>query len=91
MDKYSGDEHIFESVRKYQVTIRHGQVVDICEPQIKGCPLAKRFEIPVDEISKEAVKQTIEQRIHSFGMCTPRRKVSSVQEFYGSPESIRKT
>ena len=33
-----------------------------------GCPLAKRFEVPVDEISEEAAKKTIEQRIRSFGM-----------------------
>ncbi len=83
MDKHSGDEHIFETVGKCRVRIRHGEVVEICEPRIKGCPLAKRFEIPVNEITKEAVQRTIEQRIHSFGMCTPRRKVLSDQEFFG--------
>jgi putative methanogenesis marker protein 8 len=82
MDRPSGDEHIFETVGKCRVKIRHGQVVEIGEPRIRGCPLAKRFEIPVDEISKEAVKKTIEQRILSFGMCTPRRKVISDQEFF---------
>lgn len=83
MDNNADDEHIFESVGKCRVKIRHGQVVEIGEPRIKGCPLAKRFEIPVDEISKEAVKKTIEERIRSFGMCTARRKVISDQEFFG--------
>ncbi len=82
MDRHSHDEHIFESIGKCRVTIRHGQVVDICEPRIKGCPLARKFEIPVDEISKEKVKESFDQRIRSFGMCTPRRKVSSDQEFF---------
>lgn len=83
MDGHSVDEHVFESVGKCRVKIRNGQVVEIGEPRIKGCPLAKRFEIPVDEISVEAVKKTIEQRILSFGMCTPRRRVISEQEFFG--------
>ncbi len=84
MGKKTGDEHIFETVGKCRVTVRHGKVVEICEPRIMGCPLAKRFEVPVDEISEEAVKKTIEQRIRSFGMCTARRKVMSDQEeFFG--------
>jgi putative methanogenesis marker protein 8 len=83
MDKKSGDEHVFETVGKCRVTVRHGQVVEVCEPRIKGCPLAKRFEIPVAEISSEAIKKNIEQRIHSFGMCTARRKIMSDQEFFG--------
>jgi putative methanogenesis marker protein 8 len=84
MGKKTGDEHIFETVGKCRVTVRHGKVVEICEPRIMGCPLAKRFEVPVDEITEEAVKKTIEQRIRSFGMCTARRKVMSDQEeFFG--------
>jgi len=83
MEKKSGDEHIFETVGKCRVTVRHGQVVEVCEPRIKGCPLAKRFEIPVAEISTEAVKENIEQRIRSFGMCTARRKIMSDQDFFG--------
>jgi len=84
MGEKTGDDHIFETVGKCRVTVRHGKVVEICEPRIRGCPLAKRFEVPVDEISEEAVKKTIEQRIRSFGMCTARRKVMSDQEeFFG--------
>lgn len=83
MGKKTSDEHIFETVGKCRVTVRHGQVVEICEPRIRGCPLAKRFEVPVDEISEKAVKESIEQRIRSFGMCTARRKVMSDEEFYG--------
>src|SRR4030042_5840355 len=84
MGEKTGNEHIFETVGKCRVTVRHGEVVEICEPCIRGCPMAKRFEVPVDEISEEAVKKTIEQRIRSFGMCTARRRVMSDQEeFFG--------
>ncbi len=83
MDNNSGDEHIFETVGKCRIKVHNGHVVEIGEPRIKDCPLAKRFEIPVDEISKKAIKKTIEQRIRSFGMCTARRKVISDQEFFG--------
>jgi len=75
MDKSSGDEHIFKTVGKCRVKIRDGQFMEIGEPRIKGSPLAKRFEFPVDEISKQAVKKTMENRIRSFGMCAANHKV----------------
>jgi len=81
--RHSRNEHIFESAVKCRVKIRNGQVVGIGEPRIKGCPLARWFEIPVDEISKAAVKKTIGQRIRSFGMSTARRKVISEKDFFG--------
>jgi putative methanogenesis marker protein 8 len=83
MNKKPDDEHIFETVGRCRVKVRHGQVVEIYEPRIIDCPLARRFEIPVDVISKEAVKKNIEERIRSFGMCTARRKVMMDKEFYG--------
>lgn len=83
MKKKSCDEHCFETVGRCRVTIRDGQVVEVGQPRIRGCPLAKRFEIPVDEISTEAVRETMEKRIRSFGMCTARRKVLSDTEFFG--------
>ena len=83
MDNPPVDEHIFETVGKCRIKVHNGQVVEIGEPRIRGCPLAKRFEIPVDEISKEGIKKTIERRIRSFGMCTARRKVISDKEFFG--------
>ncbi len=48
MDRNSDDEQIFESVGKCHVKIRRGMVVEIVELRIKGCILAKRFEIPVN-------------------------------------------
>ena len=45
MLKHSGKDHMFETVGECLAKIRHGQVVEIGEPRIKGCPLAKRFDI----------------------------------------------
>jgi hypothetical protein len=45
MLRHSGSDHLFETVGECSAKIRHGQVVEIGEPRIKGCPLAKRFEI----------------------------------------------
>jgi hypothetical protein len=45
MVRHSGDDHMFETEGECHAKIRHGQVVEIGKPRIKGCPLAKRFEI----------------------------------------------
>ncbi|MDD1715685.1 MAG: DUF2099 family protein, partial [Methanolinea sp.] len=53
------------------------------EPVIRECPLAKRFAKPVHEINPVAVRENIEHRIRSFGMCTPDRTVELSGEFVG--------
>jgi hypothetical protein len=45
MVRLSGNEYLFETVGECLAKIRHGQVVEIGEPRIRGCPLEKRFEI----------------------------------------------
>jgi Uncharacterized protein conserved in archaea (DUF2099) len=42
---HSGKDLMFETVGECLAKIRHGQVVEIGEPRIRGCPLAKRFDI----------------------------------------------
>lgn len=77
------DEHIIEAIGRCRIIIREGRVVEVGEPQISDCPLAKRFGFPIPEIKKEAVKANIEHRIKVFGMCTPDREVYDTREFVG--------
>jgi putative methanogenesis marker protein 8 len=82
MDPSDG-EHIIEAIGRCRVVIRNGEVVEVGEPVIRDCPLAKRFAYPVPAITREAVKANIENRIRSFGMCTSRREVLDHREFVG--------
>lgn len=81
--KETDGEHIIEAIGRCRVIIRDGEVVEVGEPIIRDCPLAKRFAYPVAAITREAVKANIENRIRSFGMCTARREVVDDREFVG--------
>jgi putative methanogenesis marker protein 8 len=77
------DEHVIEAIGRCRIVIRNGQVVEVGEPLIRDCPLAKRFAYPIPDIKKESVKANIEHRIKAFGMCTPGREVMDAREFVG--------
>jgi putative methanogenesis marker protein 8 len=77
------DEHIIEAIGRCRIVIRNGKVVEVGEPQIKDCPLAKRFAYPIPDIQPDSVKANIEHRIKAFGMCTPDREVLDNREFVG--------
>ncbi|MGA2917020.1 methanogenesis marker 8 protein [Methanoregula sp.] len=79
----NGDEHVIEAIGRCRIVIRDGKVVEVGEPQIRDCPLAKRFAYPIPDIKKESVKANIEHRIKAFGMCTPDREVLDNREFVG--------
>jgi hypothetical protein len=55
-------------IERGTIVIRDGAVVEVGEPVIADCPLAKRFAYPIPAITKDAVKANIEHRIRSFGM-----------------------
>jgi putative methanogenesis marker protein 8 len=78
-----GGEHVIEAIGKCRIVIQDGAVVEVGEPVIADCPLAKRFAYPIPAITKEAVKANIEHRIRSFGMCTEQREVIDSREFVG--------
>ena len=82
------DEHIIEAVGMTKVVIRDGEVVEVGEPMVHSCPLAKRFGVPVDPITKESVQKNIEFRIRKFGMCTKNREVLDKESFvlFGASE-----
>jgi len=77
------DEHIIEAIGRSRIVIRNGRVVEVGEPRIKDCPLAKRFAYPIRDMGTDSVKANIEHRIKSFGMCTPDREVIDNREFVG--------
>jgi putative methanogenesis marker protein 8 len=77
------DEHVIEAIGRSRIVVRDGKVVEVGEAVITDCPLAKRFACPVDEFTTAAVKKNIENRIESFGMCTPERSLTSDDDFVG--------
>ncbi len=84
------DEHIIEAIRMTRIVIRNGEVVEVGEPKVRFCSLAKRFATPVDPITKEAVQKNIESRIKNFGMCTKERQVLDRETFvlFGASEMM---
>ncbi len=83
-----GDEHVIEAIGKTRVVIRNGCVVEVGLPVIEDCPLARRFAVPVTEMSPDAIRANMEARIRGFGMCTPDREVVSETDFvlFGASE-----
>lgn len=84
------DEHIVEAAGRCRVVIRDGRVVEVGAPQIEVCPLARRFAFPVKEMTPEAIRENIEGRIRSFGMCTSQREVLAGPDFviFGASELL---
>ncbi|MDK2974817.1 MAG: hypothetical protein PWP08_1188 [Methanofollis sp.] len=84
------DEHIIETIGKTTVVVREGRVVEVGDPLIRACPLAERFGRPVREMTKDAIRENVEERIRSFGMCTPDREVLAGPDFvlFGASELI---
>ncbi len=82
-DREIKDEHVIEAIGKTRVVIRDGRVVEVGEPCITECPLARRFAVPVTDFTPAAIQANIENRIRSFGMCTGRREVTDDRDFVG--------
>ena len=84
------DEHIIEAAGKCRVVVRDGRVVEVGTPQIDDCPLARRFACPVREMTPDAIRENIEARIRSFGMCTPEREGLAGPDFvlFGASELL---
>ena len=77
------EEHIIEAIGRCRVIIRDGTVVSVEPPMIQTCPLAKRFAVPIDEITPESVARNIQNRIDAYGMFTARRQIFSQDTFVG--------
>lgn len=57
-----------------KVVIEDGKVEVVSGPKVKFCPLFKKYR-NIDEITEDAVKENIEFRIRSFGMCSEGREI----------------
>lgn len=84
------DRHVVEAVGMTRIVIEDGKVVDAENPGISFCPFAKRFNVPVNPVTKENVVKNIEGRVASFGMCTPRREVDGEESMvlFGASELL---
>lgn len=84
------DEHVMEAVGKSRVRVRGGKVVEVGEPMIEECPLAKKFSRPVTVFDKESIKANMEERIRRDGMFTRGRKILSDEDFvpFGASEML---
>jgi len=77
------DTHVLEAIGRCRVLVRDGKVIEVGVPRVRSCPLAKRFGLPVDPVTPEKVRENVEHRIRSFGLCTPERQVLMGTEFVG--------
>ena len=80
--------HVMECLGMSRVTIEDGKVVEVTEPRVRYCPLfAKRRGM--EELNKESIRENIEYRISSFGMCTEDR-VTTMDNFlnFGISETL---
>ncbi|MDD1673568.1 MAG: DUF2099 family protein [Methanomicrobiales archaeon] len=84
------DEHVLEAIGRARVVIREGRVVEVGPPLIRHCPLARRFAQPVTEMTSDAIRANMEERIRGYGMCTDRRQLISDRDFvlFGASELI---
>lgn len=85
-----GDEHVMEASGKARIVVRNGVVVDVGEPLIEECPLARRFSQPVITFDKESIKANMEDRIRKVGMFTEDRQLLSDDDFvpFGASEMV---
>lgn len=87
---YLTDEHVIETLGKTRIVVREGRVVEIGEPVIRTCPLARRFSRPVHRLEPDAIRESMEARILEVGMCTEGRRLLSDRDFvtFGASELI---
>ena len=83
MAEKENDIHVIEAIGRSKILIKDGKVTEVSVSQLKRCPLAKKFALPVDEITQDAVRANIEHRMMSWGMCQPHRKVCGSVDFVG--------
>ena len=65
--------HVMECLGLSKVTIDDGKVVDVTEPKVKYCPLFAKHR-GIQELNEDTVRENIQYRIDTFGMCTENRE-----------------
>ena len=64
--------HVMECLGKARVVIEDGKVLEVGEPQVKYCPLFEKYR-GIKELTPETVRENMEYRIRTFGMCSQDR------------------
>ncbi|MBQ8179817.1 MAG: DUF2099 family protein [Candidatus Methanomethylophilaceae archaeon] len=65
--------HVMECLGMSRVTIVDGKVVEVTEPRVRYCPLFAKYR-GLESIDSGVVRENIEFRISSFGMCSEDRE-----------------
>lgn len=65
--------HVMECLGLSRVVIEDGVVTEVTEPKVKYCPLFEKYR-GIEELNRDTVRENIEYRIETFGMCTDRRE-----------------
>lgn len=65
--------HVMECLGMSRVTIEDGKVTEVTEPRVKFCPLFAKLR-GITELNEDAIRENIEFRIDSFGMCSENRE-----------------
>ena len=63
-----------EALGMSRVVMEDGKVVEVSEPKVKYCPLFDKYR-GMKELNKDTIRENIEFRMHSFGMCCEDRQV----------------
>ena len=66
--------HVMECLGMSRVVFEDGRVVGVSEPMVRYCPLMEKYR-GIEEITADAVRENMEFRMETFGMCTERRVV----------------
>ena len=72
--KWIMGRHVMEALGKSRVVMEDGKVVEVGEPQVKYCPLFKKYR-GIEELNKESIRENMEFRMKTFGMCCENRDV----------------
>ncbi len=81
-------KHIMECLGMSKVTIEDGKVVEVTEPIVKHCPLFEKYR-GIKELNEDTIRENIEFRIETFGMCCERRE-TTMKDFlsFGISETL---
>ena len=66
--------HVMEALGMSRVVMEDGKVIEVSEPRVKYCPLFKKHR-NIDELNKDTIRENMEFRMGSFGMCCENRDV----------------
>lgn len=66
--------HVMEALGMSRVVMEDGKVVQVSEPRVKYCPLFRKHR-GIEELNEGTIRENMEFRMRSFGMCCEDREV----------------